>query len=641
MSGGEGTAPESAPAARGLRFGIRALEDVLLGLSLLLMAVIPVVEFFGRRWVGAGIPGASDYLRHLTLWVAFLGAMAAAREDRHLRIVPDIGWIPRSLRGPAVFYQTLFASLVCAALSVAVVELLVSEAPGLPESMTGAVPGPIRTWLEPFGLFEAGNSQRIGRWLPVWAAESVMALGFTVMAVRFTLRAALPAALRVLLLLLVPAAVLLLSLPGEYTGKVLAVGFVATAAAAVAGAPIFTLLGAAALLLFRNEGVTIAAIPAETYRIVVSPILPTIPIFTLVGFLLASGRSSERLVRLFRAFFGPIPGGTAVAATILCAFFTTFTGASGVTILALGGLLLPVLLANRFSENFSVGLLTSTGSLGLLLPPSLVVILYGVVANVPITDMFKAGIVPGFLLILPFCLYCIWEGIRRGAGREPFRPREALAALWEGKWEVFMPILALTLIFGGFCTLVEAAALLVFYALVMVTVVHRDVTPRGLLEVLNKCAVLVGGVLIILGVAMGLTSYLVDAQVPMAAAAWAKEHVHSRWVFLLALNGALILTGCLMDIYSAIVVVVPIILPIARHFGIDPVHLGIIFLTNLQLGYMTPPVGMNLFLASFTLDKPLHRVARDVVPFLFIVALVVLLVTYVPWLSTGILALWK
>ncbi len=263
------------------------------------------------------------------------------------------------------------------------------------------------------------------------------------------------------------------------------------------------------------------------------------------------------------------------------------------------------------------------------------------VANVPITDMFLAGIVPGFLLILPFCIYCIWQGVRSGAGRQPFSSREALSALWEGKWEVVMPLLALVLIFGGFCTLVEAAALLVFYALFMVMVVHRDLTGRGLLEVLDRCATLVGGVLIILGVAMGLTSYLVDAQVPMAAAAWAEGHLHSRWVFLLALNGALILAGCLMDIYSALVVVVPIILPIARHFGIDPVHLGIIFLANLQLGYMTPPVGMNLFLASFTLERPLYSVARSVLPFLLIVAGVVLLVTYVPWLSTGVLALLK
>jgi tripartite ATP-independent transporter DctM subunit len=637
MSEGENTAGERS-AGPGAKAGwLGNIENTVLAVSLLLMALIPVVEFFGRRWAGFGIPDAANYLRHLTLWVAFLGAMAATRENRHLRIVADANWLPRAVQPGVLFFRALFAALVCLALAAAVVELVVSEAPALPRGVASAVPGAVRAWLEPFGLFDAGSSDSIGGWLPVWAAEAVMAVGFLVMAVRFVLRSRLPLWARGLLLPLALGSVVLLGLPEELTGRTVAAGFVVTLAAAVAGVPIFTLLGAAALLLFRGDGVTIAAIPAETYRIVASPILPTIPIFTLVGLLLAEGRSSERLVRLFRALFGPIPGGTAVAATILCAFFTTFTGASGVTILALAGLLLPVLVTNGFSRRFSLGLLTSTGSLGLLLPPSLVVILYGVVANVPITDMFKAGIIPGLLLILPFCLISVWEGKKRGTRRARFEPREALGAFWEAKWEAFIPVLALVLIFGGFCTLVEAAALLVFYTIAVVTIVHRDVDFRGLFSVFDKCAILVGGVLIILGVAMGLTSYLVDAQVPMAATAWAEEHLQSKWVFLLALNGALILTGCLMDIYSALVVVVPLILPIASRFGVDPVHLGIIFLTNLQLGYLTPPVGMNLFLASFAFDEPLPRIARDVIPFLLILAGVVLLVTYVPWLSTVLL----
>ena len=634
MSEGESAAGEGFAGPGGKAGWMRVPENAILALSLLFMALIPVVEFFGRRWLGFGIPDAADYLRHLTLWVAFLGAAAATRDDRHLQIVATLDWVPAAIRKWAHLFRALFATLVCVALLAATVELVVSEAPGLPEDMRSILPGPVNAWLEPFGLYDAGNTDSIGGWLPIWAAEAVMSLGFLVMAFRFAFRVPLHFGIRILILPVAVGVVVLLGLPEELAGGAVLAGFVVTLAAALMGAPIFTLLGAAALLLFRGDGVTIAAIPAETYRIVVSPILPTIPIFTLVGLLLAEGKSSERLVRLFRALFGPIPGGTAVAATLLCAFFTTFTGASGVTILALGGLLLPVLVTSGFSEKFSLGLLTSTGSLGLLLPPSLVVILYGVVSNVPITDMFKAGLVPGLLLILPFCAFSIWEGIRRGAQRTRFEPREALGAFWEAKWEVFVPVLALVLIFGGFCTLVEAAALLVFYAILVVTVVHRDVGLRGLVRVFDRCAILVGGVLIILGVAMGLTSYLVDAQVPMQAAEWAETHLHSKWVFLLALNGALILTGCLMDIYSALVVVVPLILPIAAHFGVDPAHLGVIFLTNLQLGYLTPPVGMNLFLASFTFDRPLTHIARDVIPFLLILAGVVLLVTYVPWLST-------
>jgi tripartite ATP-independent transporter DctM subunit len=392
-------------------------------------------------------------------------------------------------------------------------------------------------------------------------------------------------------------------------------------------------------LLFWGAGVTVAAIPAETYRIVASPIFPTIPLFTLAGFILSEGRASERLVRVFKALFGWIPGGLAVAATLLCAFFTTFTGASGVTILALGGLLLPVLLKSGFREDFSIGLLTSTGSLGLLLPPSLVVILYGVIAHVPIIDLFKAGLVPGVLLIAPICLFCVWQGFKSGAGRSAFGLREAAAAIWVAKWEVIMPIFLLVIIFGGFCTLVEASAVLVVYALLVEGLIYRDLGLQGLLKMLVKCATLIGGVLIILGVAMGLTSYLVDAQVPMHAATWATKHLQTKWIFLLALNGGLIIVGCLMDIFAALVVVVPLILPMAESFGVHPAHLGIIFLANLQLGYLTPPVGMNLFLGSFRFERPLTSVSRDAFPFLLMMAAVVLAITYIPWLSVGVMEL--
>jgi tripartite ATP-independent transporter DctM subunit len=327
----------------------------------------------------------------------------------------------------------------------------------------------------------------------------------------------------------------------------------------------------------------------------------------------------------------------AVAATLLCAFFTTFTGASGVTILALGGLLLPVLLKSGFREDFSIGLLTSTGSLGLLLPPSLVVILYGVIAHVPIIDLFKAGLVPGGLLIAPICLACVWQGFKTGAGRAPFVFREAFTAIWIAKWEVIMPIFLLVIIFGGFCTLVEASAVLVVYAFIVEVLIYRDLGLQELLRMLVKCAALIGGVLIILGVAMGLTSYLVDAQVPMHAATWATKHLQTKWIFLLALNGGLIIVGCLMDIYAALVVVVPLILPMAESFGVHPAHLGIIFLANLQLGYLTPPVGMNLFLGSFRFERPLTGVSRDAFPFLLMMAAVVLLITYIPWLSVGVM----
>ena len=383
----------------------------------------------------------------------------------------------------------------------------------------------------------------------------------------------------------------------------------------------------------------IASIPVETYRSVVSPSIPTLPLFTLTGFLLAEGGSSDRLVRLFNALFGWLPGGLAIAATLVCAFFTSFTGASGVTILALGGLLMPVLVRSGYREGFSLGLITATGSIGLLFPPSLPVILYAVVAHVPIPDLFRAAALPGLLLVVAVVALGMRESIAAQTARPGFRAREAAAAVWECKWELLLPFIVLGGIFGGFCTLVEAAALTAVYALVVTTLVHRELAWRSdLPRVLGHCMVMIGSVLVILGVAMGLTNYLVDAEIPMQAAAWVEATLHSRALFLLALNGFLLIVGCLMDIFSAIVVVVPLILPISRVFGIDPLHLGVIFLANLELGYLTPPVGLNLFLSSSRFGKPLWTVCVETFPFLLALLAVVLLVTYVPAFTLGAVA---
>ena len=631
------TATPSANIFGRLTWWAGRTEDAILVTGLLVMALIPVVELVGRTWFSIGIPGATEYVQHLTLWIGFLGAMLASREDKHLKIAAAVIWLPVRVSRVVDCVGAFISAAVCAGLFGASLELVVAEAPGLPPWTAQVIPDFIERWLNPYGLFESGGLTTVGGWIPIWVAEAVMPFGFAVMAVRFIFRASKRAWVRAFVGLSLPAMILLPVLCSDYASQLVLPGLILLVVAAGLGTPIFILLGGAALLLFWGNGVTIAAIPAETYRIVASPIFPTIPLFTLAGFILSEGRASERLVRVFKALFGWIPGGLAVAATLLCAFFTTFTGASGVTILALGGLLLPVLLKGGFRENFSVGLLTSTGSLGLLLPPSLVVILYGVIAHVPIIDLFKAGLVPGVLLIAPICLFCMWQGFKTGAGRAPFAFREAVTSIWIAKWEVIMPIFLLALIFGGFCTLVEASAVLVIYALIVEGFIYRDLSLKGLATMLVKCGALVGGVLIILGVAMGLTSYLVDAQIPMHAATWATKHLHTKWAFLLALNGGLIIVGCLMDIYSALIVVVPLILPMAELFGVHPAHLGIIFLANLQLGYLTPPVGMNLFLGSFRFERPLTSVSRDALPFLLMMAAVALLITYVPWLSVGVM----
>ncbi len=620
---------------------IRRVENGTLATLLMLMAVLPAVEFVLRRFFHTGIPAATSYIQHLTLWVAMIGAMVTTREGKHLALAAGTAWLPTRVRPFFHFFTWFVSAAICTALIGASIELVVAESPGLSPAAKAWVPGVIARWLEPVGLFESRGASSVAGWLPLWVLESVMPVAFAVMTLRFILSAGRSVWSRCLAALSVPAMIALAMWSSPIAPKLVWPGFALVLASVVVGSPIFILLGGAAVVFFWGEGVTLASIPTEMYRIVASPFLPTIPIFALAGHILAEGRTSDRLVRVFRAWFGWIPGGTAVAATLLCAFFTTFTGASGVTILALGGVLLPVLLHSGFGKRFSTGLLTATGSIGLLFPPSLVVILYGVIAGVSIIDVFKAALVPGIMLVLPVCIVCIWYGERTGAGRSSFRVREALAALNEAKWEVLLPVVVLLLIFGGICSLVEAAAFTVLYALAVGMLIHRDLNLRRLYEVLLKCGILVGGILIIIGVGMGLTSYLVDAQIPMQAATWAREHIHARWLFLLALNGALIVAAAIMDVFASLVVMVPLILPMAKAFGVDPLHIGVIFMANLELGYLTPPAGLNLFFASYRFEQPLLRVARDALPFLLLMAVVVLIITYCPVVTIGVLERWK
>ena len=343
-------------------------------------------------------------------------------------------------------------------------------------------------------------------------------------------------------------------------------------------------------------------------------------------------------MRVFKAAFGWLPGGTAVVCAALSAFFTVFTGGSGVTILALGGLLLPALLKDGYRERFSLGLLTASGSLGLLLPPALPLILYGIVAEVPIENLFIGGILPGILLVAMVAAWGVREGLRVGTGRTSFDPRELGAALWHAKWEVALPVIVLVVIFGGYATLVESAALAALYAFVSQTFINRDLSlSHDFRRVFTECVITIGGVIVILGVAVGFTSYLIDADVPARLLEWTQSHIESRAVFLLGLNLFLLVVGCLMDIYSATFVVVPLIVPLGNAFGVNPIHLGIIFIANLELGYLTPPVGLNLFLSSYRFKKPLLEVTRASLPMLGILGIGVLLITYVPWLTTALL----
>lgn len=402
---------------------------------------------------------------------------------------------------------------------------------------------------------------------------------------------------------------------------------------AALGLPLFAALGAGGLLAAHDAGLDTAVLIIELHRLAASPNLTAIPLFTFAGVILAAGGAPQRLIRLFNALIGWLPGGIAAVALLASAFFTAFSGASGVTILALGGLLFPMLLAVGYRERFSLGLLTSSGSIGLLFPPSLAMLLYGIVAGVNIDDLFLAGALPGLLLLVLVGLFCMAIGIRHAVPRQAFELPALRRALRDGLWDLLLPVGVVWGIFGGYVTVGEAAAATAAYVLLLEAVIHRSLTLRQLPAVLRETSVLVGSILIILGVAMGLTNLLIDAQLPVRLLDWMRGNIDSPLQFLLLLNILLLAVGAVMDIFSAIVVLTPLILPLALQFGVSPVHLGIIVLANLEIGYCTPPVGINLFIASQRFDKPILSLFVATLPFLAVMLLWLLIVTYVPWLS--------
>ncbi len=403
---------------------------------------------------------------------------------------------------------------------------------------------------------------------------------------------------------------------------------------ALFGLPLFAVLGAGSLLYAHHSDLNSALLIVELNRLAASPNLIAIPLFTLAGVILSSGGAPQRLIRMFNALLGWMPGGLSIVAITACAFFTSFSGASGVTILALGGLLYPVLRKVQYPEPFSLGLLTTSGSLGLLFPPSLAILLYGVVAGVNIDDLFLAGVVPGLVLMLILWIYAAAVGTRFDIPRHPFSWTILRRALRTGFGDLMLPVLIVVGIFGGYVTVSEAAACTALYVLLLESVIHRSISlRRQLVPLLADTAVLVGSILIILGIAMGLTNLLIDAQLPMQLLEWMQNSIDTRLKFLLLLNLFLLAVGAMMDIFSATVVVVPLILPLAQRFGVDPVHLGVIFLANLEIGYSTPPVGINLFIASQRFEKPVLTLFRSTLPFLALMLVWLGIVTYLPALS--------
>ena len=591
-----------------MRPALVRLENALALVAMSGIVLIPLLEIVLRKFLATGIPGAAPFAQHLTMWVGLLGAAIAARDGKLLSLATGEFLAHSQTAHVARWLSSTAGAAISAIFTVGAVNLVQLD------------------MVE--GLEIAGG-------IRVWMADLIMPAAFALITARLTWGASTSVLGRMAALAGPLAGIWLATHPELLDGASPWPLITVLVIAAVLGAPIFVLLGGAGAIFFMSQGSKPTVLLITAYQeLTGSAGLAAIPLFTLAGYLLAEGRSSERLLRLFRALFGWLPGGTAVATATLCAFFTLLTGGSGVTILALGGLLLPALLKDGYSERFSIGMLTSAGSLGLLFPLSLPLILYAIIANLSMEDLFIGGALPGLMMLTLLSVYGIREALQQGAHRAPFAMGEALGALWEAKWEIGLPVVVMTALLGGYATPVESAAVAALYAFIMQRFVHRDLPTMGdVVRVSGDSVGLVGGVLIILAVAVGLTNYMINAQVPDALIAWTTAHVSSPLMFLLALNVFLLVVGCLMDIFSAIVVVVPLITGVAEFYQIHPIHLGIIFVANLELGYLTPPLGLNLLVASVRFNRSALSVMRAAMPMLLILTISVLLITYVPWLT--------
>ena len=403
------------------------------------------------------------------------------------------------------------------------------------------------------------------------------------------------------------------------------------------GAPVFIVIGSSALLAFHSIGIDSSVIIAELYRLASLPALIAVPLFTFSGYVLAKSKSPERLLGLMNALFGWLPGGVAIASLISCALFTAFTGASGVTIIALGGLLYPVLMEQNYSEKFTLGLLTTTGSLGLLFPPSLPIILYGLIAKVSIDKLFLATLLPGIFLILVLSFYSLMQGSKTKRTPVPFSFARLRYALRQAAWEIPLPFLIIGGIYGGIFTATEASSAMAFYVVVTEVLIYKDLSlTEDLPKIMAESMTLVGAILVVMGSALGLTNYLIDQQIPMRCFEWVHRFIQDKTVFLILLNLFLLVMN-MIEMFSAIIIVVPLIVPVAMQYGIDPVHLGVIFLLNLEIGYMTAPFGLNLFLSSLRFEKPVTQIYRASFPFWLILIGALVLVTYIPQISLFLL----
>ena len=588
----------------------RAIDWLCLFLFLILIS-FPIFQILGRYISFFSIPASQEIVQHMTLWIGFIGAVIAARSNKLLSVVREPVFDSTTKVNWPKFFVHVFSLSIVFVLSISYLKMI---------------------------QIGFQYPDYIAPYIPTWFAQAIIPVGLILIWYQMIMTSSTNIKYRVLLTVIsiIPTIILYfwqfpLANPLLLWTKVLfAISLVAF------GLPIFILLASLSIFFFLSEPSEwatnydlISTISDSAYRIVVSPTLAAIPIFTLAGYILAESNISERLIRFFKASLGWLPGSTVLIVVLLCAFFTALTGGSGVTILALGAILYPILIHDGYSKQFSLGIITTAGSLGLLFPPSLPAIIYSVTAGINPLELFKQALIPAIFLMSIMFFYGLYKR-PKSKTVERFVFKDAIETAKIAKWEIAIPLLIILSLFSGFATLVESAALLVLYVLTVELYIFKDISFKNLPKIIIDCSTLVGGVLIILGFAMGFTGYLVDAQIPLKILNFVQSTISSKIIFLLALNILLLIVGCLMDVFSAIIVVVPLIAPLATYFGIDPFHLAIIFIANLELGYITPPVGMNLYLSSYRFEKDMPTIYSATLPFFFIRLIGVILITYIP-----------
>jgi len=580
---------------------IRRIDEAIASLALVLMAVIPLVEILSRPFMGKGIENAPLFVQHMGLVLAMWGAIAAERNG-HLT---SLG----RLFEQGEQFAHIAAGVICGVLAWA-------------------------SWQ--FVFSEMASPKELAYDIPVWWLQITMPLGFAILGVKLAARGQENQWLKAAFALLWP--IVGIAFAAWMDGEVVLLWpcVLVLLAALLGGAPIFVVLGGLALALFASDGLPLASIALSHYQITVNPSLPALPLFTLAGLVFAKTDAAKRLGNVFMAFFGHGVLGTVTAATVLCSFFTAFTGGSGVTILALGGLLLPLLKNAGYPEQRSISLITSASALGVLLAPSVPLIMYAIIARVPINTMFLAGLVPAMVMVVCLLLFGGYLRVFEGHAAISSENLSLFNALNQAKLEILAPFVAIGSLVSGLATPTESAALTAIYAVLTQSIAHKELNWRLLGECLSQCAQIIGGVMLILGMALGLTNYLVDAGIPDLAIEWVQGITQNKFVFLLALNVFLFLAGALMEIYAAIVVLVPLLLPLAVSYGIDPVHFGIIFLANMEMGFLCPPAGLNIFFASAVFKQPIRKVATSVLPALLAIFVGTLIISWLPIIAIGL-----